>query len=111
VATVTSLTADAIMALVNSLVTSASIDGSGHLILTTYAGNTLDVGGVAVSVVSASETQAGILKLASVAMSQAGTDTATAVTPAGLHAALTAGAGAISPIASDYVFSLNRFMT
>jgi hypothetical protein len=44
VASVTSMTADAVQALVDTLVKSASIDGSSHLILTFYDDSTLDVG-------------------------------------------------------------------
>jgi hypothetical protein len=46
VATVTSYTKDAIDAIVNGLVATASINGSNHLVLTKHDGTTVDVGDV-----------------------------------------------------------------
>jgi hypothetical protein len=45
-ATITSLTADAILAIQDATIVDASLDGSNHLILTTYGGTNIDVGSV-----------------------------------------------------------------
>lgn len=93
-ATVVGMTADAIEALVSTLVTGGTIDGSGNLSLTLKDGSTVPVGNVAASVPSASETIAGILKIATSAQITAGSDDATAVSPSHL-------ASALSPINSE----------
>lgn len=84
--TVTGMTAAAMIAIRDQMVVSATINGSSHLILTTYDGNEIDAGSIPDSVGAASETVSGIVELATTAETTAGTDAVRAVTPAGLLA-------------------------
>jgi hypothetical protein len=54
-ATVTSLTADRIMELVNSLIKSGTIDVSGNIILTKYDNTTINIGSVPTDAVTSAE--------------------------------------------------------
>lgn len=85
-ATIVGKTSDAIDALVNALVQTGAIDGSGNLTLTTKGGTVIAVGNVGASVPAATETIAGILKIATAALVTAGTDDTTAVSPSHLAA-------------------------
>jgi len=85
-ASVTGKTSAAIDALVAVLLSSAAIDESGHLTVTTHGGTVTDLGPVVTSLPSATETVAGILKVATSALITAGTDDTTAVSPLGLAA-------------------------
>jgi len=80
-------------------VVSGTINGSGHLILTTHDGSTIDAGYVLGSVPDASETVKGLVELATTVEAAAGSDTIRAVTPAGLTAAV----GTLVPDASSSV--------
>jgi len=99
VATVTGLTADRMEAIEAASVVSGTINGSGHLILTTHDGSTIDAGYVLGSVPDASETVKGLVELATTVEAAAGSDTIRAVTPAGLTAAV----GTLVPDASSSV--------
>lgn len=88
-ATVTGMTAAAMIAIRDQMVTTALINGSGHLILTTYDGTTIDAGAIASAVGAASTTASGIVELATTAETTTGTDAVRAVTPAGLMAVST----------------------
>lgn len=54
-ATVTSLTADRIMELVNALIQTGTIDASGNIILTKYDGTTVNIGSVPTDAVTSAE--------------------------------------------------------
>lgn len=88
-ATVTVLTAERTLEIEANSIVSATVNGSGHLIITKFDGSTIDAGSVVGSIGSASETAQGVVELATDAETIAGTDTARAVTPFSL-AALTA---------------------
>jgi hypothetical protein len=79
-ATVTGMTAAAMQAIRDGTVVSATFDSSNHLILTKYDGTQVDAGTVGVATTGVT----GIVELATSAETQTGTDTARAVTPAGL---------------------------
>jgi hypothetical protein len=87
-ATVEGLTATYINAQLDLLVKSAEFDGSGHLILTLRDDTEVDAGAPSLSTPDASETVKGIVELATIAETAAGTDTTRAVTPDGLESAL-----------------------
>jgi len=99
-ATVTGMTADAMLAIQNASVVDGDIDGSGHLILFQYDGTPIDAGSIRGSFDAATETAAGIVELATTTEASTGTDTVRAVTPAGLTSFFTANA---VPAASDTV--------
>lgn len=103
-ATVVGKTSDAIDALVATLVVGGAIDSSGNLTLTLKNGSTVAVGNVGTSVPAASETIAGILKIATSAEITAGTDDTTAVSPLGLEGVVSGLNSTISgkqPLDSD----------
>lgn len=103
-ATVTGMTAAAMEAIRDASVVSGTINGSGHLILTTYGGSTIDAGAVLGSVPSASTSVAGIVALSTDAQAVTGTDTTHAVTPHALTAALASIVSSIAglqPLDSD----------
>lgn len=87
-ATVTGKTAAAMDAIMDDVIVSATIDGSGHLILTQHGGGTIDAGAVLGSVPSATTSVQGVVALATGSQAVAGTDTSHAVTPAALASAL-----------------------
>lgn len=82
-ATVTGLTAAAMIAIRDQTIIEAEITG-GHLILTRYDESTIDAGSIASAVGAATDTTAGVVELATSTETIAGTDTTRAVTPAGL---------------------------
>lgn len=82
-ATITGLTAAAMIAIRNQTIVEAEITG-GHLILTRYDESTIDAGSIASAVGAATDTTAGVVELATSAETIAGTDDTRAVTPAGL---------------------------
>jgi hypothetical protein len=82
-ATVTGLTAAAMIAIRDQTIVEAEITG-GHLILTRYDESTIDAGSIASAVGAATDTTAGVVELATSAETIAGTDSTRAVTPAGL---------------------------
>lgn len=102
-ATVVGMTADAINAELDALVTSAEFDGSGHLILTLRDATEVDAGAPSLSTPDASTTVKGIVELATTAETSTGTDTVRAVTPAGLDATLDTAVPAKMPSASSTV--------
>lgn len=79
-ATVTGMTAAAMLAIRNQTVVSGEFDASGRLILTRYDGTQIDAGTVANSTTG----QAGIVELATAEETSALTDASRAVTPASL---------------------------
>lgn len=81
-ATVTGMTAAAMMAIRDETIVSAAFDSTNHLILTKYDGSTVDAGVVQDSSVTAK----GLVELATTAETTTGTDTVRAVTPSGLAA-------------------------
>lgn len=81
-ATVTGMTAAAMIAIRDNTIVSAAFDSSNHLILTKYDGSTVDAGFVQDS----SSTAKGLVELATTAETTTGTDTVRAVTPAGVAA-------------------------
>lgn len=85
-ASVTGMTADAMEIIRDASIVDGNIDGSGHLILTTYGGTDIDAGYALVAVPDASTTVKGVVELATSAETIAGTDAVRAVTPAGLAA-------------------------
>jgi hypothetical protein len=85
-ATVNGLTAEAMTAIKNGTVLSATIDGSGHLIFTRADGTTFDSGAVFASIPSATTSIPGITQLATSAETTAGTVANKAVTPQGIAA-------------------------
>lgn len=73
----------------DSSIVSGTVNGFGHLILTTFGGDDIDAGLVlAPNLDDASDTVKGIVRLATDAETVAGTDDATAVTPQDLTAKL-----------------------
>jgi hypothetical protein len=85
-ATVVGKTSAAIDALVATLLQSASINGAGHLTVTTHDGTVTDLGPVITTLPSASEAAAGIIQIATTSQVNAGTDDSTAVSPSHLAA-------------------------
>lgn len=85
-ATVTVVTAERTLEIEANSVTGGHIDGSGHLILTTFDATEIDCGSVVGSISSASDTVQGIVELATDTETITGTDSARAVTPFGLSA-------------------------
>lgn len=83
-ATVTGLTKERMLVIEAASVVSGTIDTSGHLILTKHDGTTIDAGYALVAVPNASDTQKGVVELATDAETVARTDTTRAVTPASL---------------------------
>lgn len=79
-ATVTGMTAAAMIAIRDGTVVSAHFDSANHLILTKYDGTTIDAGALG----GATTALAGAVELATSAETQTGTATNLAVTPAGL---------------------------
>lgn len=79
-ATVTGMTAAAMLAIRNGMVVGATFDSANHLILTKYDGTQIDAGTIAAATTGAS----GLVELATNAETLAGTDTVRAVTPASL---------------------------
>jgi len=79
-ATVTGMTAAAMIAIRDGTVSGAHFDSANHLILTKYDGTTVDAGTLA----AATTTLAGPVELATNAETQSGSATNLAVTPAGL---------------------------
>lgn len=79
-ATVTGMTAAAMIAIRDGTVVSASFDSANHLILTKYDGSQIDAGTVS----AATDVKSGLVELATSAETLTGTDNARAVTPAGL---------------------------
>ena len=84
--TVQVLDAERMLGIEASSIVAGLVDGSGHLILTTHGGDTIDAGYVFGTVGPASTTQAGIAELATSAETSALTDATRVVTPAGLAA-------------------------
>ena len=87
-ATVTGKTAAAMDAIMDDVIVSATIDGSGHLILTQHGGGTIDAGAVLGSVPNATTSVLGVVELATDAETTTGTDTTRAITPSNLTAGL-----------------------
>ncbi len=85
-ATVTGLTAARMLAIEAASVVDGEIDVSGHLILTTHGGSTIDAGSALVAIGDATETTPGKVELATTAETTTGTDATRVVTPAGLAA-------------------------
>lgn len=85
-ATVTGMTAAAMIAIRDETIIDGVIDGSGHLILTKYDESTIDTGSITAAVATASTTVSGTVELATSAETTTGTDAIRAVTPAGLLA-------------------------
>lgn len=83
-ATVTGMTAAAMIAIRDQTIIDAVINGSGHLILTRHDESTIDAGSITEAVDTASDTVAGVVELATSAETLTGTDATRAVTPAGL---------------------------
>lgn len=83
-AVVTVLTAEKTLELVNVSVISGAIDASGHLILTKYDGSTVDAGYALVAVPDASETQKGVVEIASSSEITTGTDDTKVISALGL---------------------------
>jgi hypothetical protein len=79
-ATVTGLTADAMLAIKNESVVGGSIDSDGHLTLEQFDGTEIDAG----SFPPADTSTSGVVELATVGETDAFTDASLAVTPAGL---------------------------
>jgi hypothetical protein len=79
-ATVTGMTAEAMLAIRDGTIVDGHFDTAGHIILTKYDGTLIDGG----AVLAATTGQSGIVELATNAETQAGTDAVRAVTPAGL---------------------------
>lgn len=102
-ATVEGLTATHINAELDLLVKSAAFDGAGHLILTLRDDTEIDAGAPSLSTPDASDTVKGIVELATIAETAAGTDTTRAVTPDGLESALDTFVPAKMPTASTTV--------
>jgi len=101
VATVTGLTAERMEAIEDASVVSGAIDGSGHLILTTFGGTDIDAGSALPALPVASSTLQGIVELATNAETITGTDATRATTPASVAAA--AANGSLVPDASATV--------
>lgn len=85
-ATVTVVTAERTLEIEANSVTGGHIDGSGHLILTTFDATEIDCGSVVGSIADASDTVKGIIEIATDAETITGTDANRAVTPFALSA-------------------------
>lgn len=83
-ATVTGLTKERMLEIEAASVVSGMIDAAGHLILTRHDGTTVDAGYALVAVPDASDTQKGVVELATEIETAAHTDATRAVTPASL---------------------------
>jgi hypothetical protein len=81
-ATITGMTAEAMLAIRDQTVVSGAFDSASHLILTKYDGTQIDAG----AVLTATTGQAGVVELATSAETITGTDGVRAVTPAGIAA-------------------------
>lgn len=99
-ATVTGMTAEAMIDIRDASVVNGDIDEFGHLILIQYDGTNIDAGSIRGSFDAATETDAGIVELATTVEAAAGVDTTRAITAAGLTAFF---AGASVPDATDTV--------
>jgi hypothetical protein len=85
-------------------VVSGTIDGSGHLILTTYGGSTIDAGAILGTVPSATTSVQGVVQLATGTEAVTGTNATKAITPSTLTSALASLVSAIAalqPLDSD----------
>lgn len=107
-ATVTGMTADAMLDIRDASVVNGDIDEFGHLILFQYDGTPIDAGSIRGSFDAATESAAGIVELATTVEAAAGVDTTRAVTAAGLTAFF---AGAAVPDASDTVKGIVELAT
>lgn len=94
-ATVTSFTAARLLEIEASSIVDGTINEFGHLILTRNDGATIDAGYALAVIPNASDTQKGIVELATIGEVTAGTDNSRAVTPASLKD------GLVLPTASD----------
>lgn len=83
-ATVTGLTAARMIEIEAASVVSGTINASGHLILTKHDGATIDAGYALVAVPDASDTQKGVVELATDAETASGSNSTLAVTPKSL---------------------------
>lgn len=83
-ATITGLTAERMLGIEAATIVSGEIDVSGHLILTRFDGTQIDAGIIASAVPDASETQKGVVELATEAETVALADNTKAITPGGL---------------------------
>lgn len=98
-ATVDGLTKARMLAIEGASVVSGAVNaGTGHLILTTHDGTTIDAGYVWGTVVDATNAVKGIIMIATDADTVTGTDTTKAVTPKQLHDRILAVA---QPLDSD----------
>jgi microcystin-dependent protein len=79
--TVTGVSKERFLALEAATIVDGTIDGSGHLILTTHDGTTIDAGYALVAVPEASTSTEGVVKLATQAEVEAHTNVYHAVTP------------------------------
>jgi lysophospholipase L1-like esterase len=102
-ATVTGVTAAKVLAIEAQSVVSGALDGSGNLSLTTHDGTIVPVGVVQLPVPDATTSTKGKVQLATNTEATTGTDTAKAVTSAGVAAAITAGVAAAVPSATTSV--------
>lgn len=85
-ATVTGLTASRMLEIEAATVVTAEINGSNHLVFTTYGGTQIDVGEIITSIPISSDILQGIVELATDAETITGVDSLKAVTPLGLSA-------------------------
>lgn len=90
------LSADAIHALVDDALNSAVIDGTNHLVFTTVAGDTIDLGNLFGSIPSGTTGVLGLVQLATDLETTTGTNTAKVTTPHGVAAAITAYAATVT---------------
>jgi hypothetical protein len=98
------MTSAAMEAIRDASVVSGTIDGSGHLILTTYGGSTIDAGAILGTVPSATTSVAGVVQLATGTEAVTGTNTTKAITPSALTSALASlvsAVAALQPLDSD----------
>lgn len=102
-ATVTGVTAEKVLAIEAQSVVSGTLDGSGNLNLVTHDGTVVPIGVVQTPVPDATTTTKGKVQLATNTEATTGTDTAKAVTSAGVAAAISAGVAAAVPAASTTV--------
>lgn len=87
-------TTDGVDALLASVVVSGSIDsGTGALTLTTKDGTVINLGSIVTGISDATTGGKGVVELATDVETQAGTDSARAVTPLGLAAVVASAAG------------------
>jgi hypothetical protein len=97
-ATVTGMTAEAMEAIRDASIVNGEVDGSGHLILTTYGGTEIDTGSIVGTVSSATTSARGTVQLATGAEAITGTDTEKAITPSALTSALASFVSAIASL-------------